>query len=382
MIVPTKLNKERIARQVNCVNQPVSPEDLDQSGYLQANPDVAMSGQGAMAHFVQRGKEEGRLQYVNVAQVAAMRNEKLARLCFQRAPRVPHVPGQPIDFLTDALVDKFAIYDALPVLASEHENPLITEIAAHPERLCLDIVAGLRHRYLENVVNTEIYHSISTDVLCTGEDLPFTDAQFDYVVCISVLEHARRPWDLTREICRVIKPGGLILVSWSFQGNFPEYPHYYFNASSDGVATLFSEQCDMVSSTIEPNNHPIHVLRGMLRSWRHRLGQKEGKAFEDLTVDQFLTIPVDQHLAKPYGRSPYERLEPSLPTGSTLIMRRRTSSNIAEVANIVSSKKAAPTTYVDDQIVALEAELSLLRESRSWRLTAPLRSIRNILYPR
>ncbi len=45
------------------------------------------------------------------------------------------------------------------------------------------------------------------------QPLPFDDASFDVVVCLEGIEHVVEPHSLIREICRVVKPGGHIVVS-------------------------------------------------------------------------------------------------------------------------------------------------------------------------
>jgi SAM-dependent methyltransferase len=44
-------------------------------------------------------------------------------------------------------------------------------------------------------------------------ELPFADATFDAAVCLEVLEHIEDDASATRELARVVRPGGLLLVS-------------------------------------------------------------------------------------------------------------------------------------------------------------------------
>src|SRR5438445_10181192 len=43
--------------------------------------------------------------------------------------------------------------------------------------------------------------------------LPFGDGTFDAVVCIDGIEHLERPFDFVRECRRVLRPGGVVIVS-------------------------------------------------------------------------------------------------------------------------------------------------------------------------
>ena len=44
----------------------------------------------------------------------------------------------------------------------------------------------------------------------SGEALPFPDNSFDYVISSDVIEHTPDPLQSTREMIRVLKPGGKI----------------------------------------------------------------------------------------------------------------------------------------------------------------------------
>ena len=45
------------------------------------------------------------------------------------------------------------------------------------------------------------------------ESLPFPDGHFDYVFSIEGIEHFESPWTFTKELCRVLKPGGRLFLS-------------------------------------------------------------------------------------------------------------------------------------------------------------------------
>jgi len=53
----------------------------------------------------------------------------------------------------------------------------------------------------------------SPQVLADGQQLPFRDATIDAVVATEVIEHVRYPYKLLREIRRVTKPSGRVLLS-------------------------------------------------------------------------------------------------------------------------------------------------------------------------
>lgn len=59
-----------------------------------------------------------------------------------------------------------------------------------------------------------------------GEQLPFAAAQFDLVVCWDVLEHVQNPTHVLREIHRVLKPNGKVLLTAINRRAWID-PHYH-----------------------------------------------------------------------------------------------------------------------------------------------------------
>lgn len=110
---------------------------------------------------------------------------------------------------------------------SNWDNELFREIVlAHlkPEHVLLDLGAGrgrvrqMNFRGLaarvcgvdpdERVVDNPL---LDEGKVGMGESIPYPDETFDVVVSANVLEHLVRPEEVFREICRVMKPGGLFL---------------------------------------------------------------------------------------------------------------------------------------------------------------------------
>lgn len=50
-------------------------------------------------------------------------------------------------------------------------------------------------------------------LLGVGERLPFGDGQFDYVLCTETLEHVPDDRAVLRELVRVLRPGGVLVIS-------------------------------------------------------------------------------------------------------------------------------------------------------------------------
>jgi SAM-dependent methyltransferase len=71
----------------------------------------------------------------------------------------------------------------------------------------------------------------ATYVRASGMALPFADASVDVCLSSNVAEHVPRPWQLGREMLRVTKPGGLVVLSYTvwlgpFGGHEMGLTHY------------------------------------------------------------------------------------------------------------------------------------------------------------
>lgn len=53
--------------------------------------------------------------------------------------------------------------------------------------------------------------------------IPFGEGEFDLVLCIEVLEHIDKDDEACREIARVLKPGGTLILSLPYRHWFPSY---------------------------------------------------------------------------------------------------------------------------------------------------------------
>ena len=88
---------------------------------------------------------------------------------------------------------------------------------------------------------TADYPPVSPGVMvaCNSLELPFRARRFDTVLCTQVLEHVPKPWLMAEEVGRVLKPGGILILSCPQYWPLHEEPHDFFRFTVYGLQALF-----------------------------------------------------------------------------------------------------------------------------------------------
>lgn len=79
------------------------------------------------------------------------------------------------------------------------------------------------------------------DCFYGGRKFPFDDGEFDSVLCNQVFEHVFNPDEFLLEIHRVLKPGGVLLLTVPFVWDEHEQPYDYARYSSFGLRYLLNK---------------------------------------------------------------------------------------------------------------------------------------------
>ena len=87
-------------------------------------------------------------------------------------------------------------------------------------------------------LDRERYSNCHPEVWGSGLCLPFTDECFDTVVSFQVLEHVPEPALMMREISRVLRPGGQLILTAPHMWGIHEEPRDYFRFTGYGLAHL------------------------------------------------------------------------------------------------------------------------------------------------
>ena len=132
-------------------------------------------------------------------------------------------------------------------------------VRAHAsDGLTLDIGAqnGPYAACFPNRVAVDIRPGHGVRILGDAQALPLADAAFDVVLCTEVLEHLPEPQRAIDEMRRVLRPGGLLLLTTRFLFPIHDAPHDYFRFTKYGLRHLLrgfeierlDEETDSVAS--------------------------------------------------------------------------------------------------------------------------------------
>jgi ubiquinone/menaquinone biosynthesis C-methylase UbiE len=101
-----------------------------------------------------------------------------------------------------------------------------------------DIRSFLMKHGVTTVTRYDIASEDSEVVIGPLESMPFEQASFDSVLCNAVLEHVADPEAAMRELARVVRPGGHVVVAVPFLQPFHACPGDFQRYTADGLAEL------------------------------------------------------------------------------------------------------------------------------------------------
>lgn len=130
---------------------------------------------------------------------------------------------------------RFSIFSKTKKLCTKYLGGIVLEIGAGENYLKEDF----KSIYEEWISLDYDLRSDSIDLRGDGQQLPFKTEIFDTIISIDVLEHVPNPKKFVSEMFRVIKPGGMIILSTPFFFYLHEEPYDFFRFSKYGLRTIF-----------------------------------------------------------------------------------------------------------------------------------------------
>ncbi len=211
-----------------------------------------------------------------------------------------------------AINTSFCVYDL-------QENELIEAARAAGGKV-LDFGAGLRRRTDEALISVEIADMPSIDLVSVGDRIPFADNTFESAMTLHVLEHVKKPWEIARELIRVVKPGGAILSTVPYVCPVHGFPYHFFSMTPMGLRSLF-DGCEIVSHTMKPDAHPINGIKQLLSTYAGSISGGARDQFGRVTVEDLVGTELGILLQAPWAGALNEAAKWEMPAHSTLIVK-------------------------------------------------------------
>jgi SAM-dependent methyltransferase len=113
------------------------------------------------------------------------------------------------------------------------------------------------------------------DILCPATTIPLEDGSVDTVLCTQVIEHVSDHRGLVREAFRLLRPGGILIISGPMYWPLHEEPYDFFRFTKHGFRHIL-EDAGFVAHSIESNGGKwalcgqvlIHTIEGSTLSRR------------------------------------------------------------------------------------------------------------------
>ena len=134
-----------------------------------------------------------------------------------------------------------------PALKARYEA-LLPRIQQHVRGTFIDLGCGQTpfRPWIEPRV--EVYHTLDIQpregltYVADLTQMPQVPSQtYDSAICLDVLEHTPRPWMALKEIFRILKPGGTLILSVPHLSRIHEAPHDYYRFTYWGLQVLLKD---------------------------------------------------------------------------------------------------------------------------------------------
>jgi SAM-dependent methyltransferase len=130
------------------------------------------------------------------------------------------------------------------------------------DRRVLDVGCGDRpyRELFPDAVGFDVPGNPHADLHGSIDAIPVEDASFDVVLCLQVLEHVPDPAAAVRELRRVVRPGGRVLLTTHGVYPFHPNPDDLWRWTHQGLERLFLTNGEWASVTVRPGAGTVSTV--------------------------------------------------------------------------------------------------------------------------
>ena len=108
------------------------------------------------------------------------------------------------------------------------------------DKLILNLGSGT-YRIHPEIINVDLFAFKEVDIVADICDTPFKDGSVDGIICEDVLEHVAQAPKLFKEMSRILKPGGMIIIKTPFVYPYHSSPNDFFRWTDEGLKYILKE---------------------------------------------------------------------------------------------------------------------------------------------
>jgi SAM-dependent methyltransferase len=117
------------------------------------------------------------------------------------------------------------------------------------------------------------------DLFYDGGRFPLADGSFDGALCTQVLEHVFNPEEFLRELCRVLRPGGVLVLTVPFVWDEHSQPYDFGRYTSFGLRALL-ERSGLEVVSLEKVPTDARAIAQIVTGWIYKLAAGRGRGLE------------------------------------------------------------------------------------------------------
>jgi SAM-dependent methyltransferase len=189
------------------------------------------------------------------------------------------------------------------------------------------------------------------DIRAPATSIPVDDGSFDAIVCTEVLEHVPEPGTVLAELHRIVRPGGVLLVTVPLVWFLHEEPHDYYRYTPHGL-TFLLDGAGFDDLEIAPTGDSFSTLAELVANLGWMMGADQdpadqhkaaiARAMRELGEVIGSFSAYDERRILPIGYTVKARRPRSEVMGSGSDPRAATRRAVSRLARVTSRQKRSP----------------------------------------